>query len=358
MNVYMVSSSYEGCSYVRLQLPAFHNGFELSKPSLLAPMKHPATVANEVRNADVVVFHRPENKTFHNLVDILKKDGKKIVMDNDDTFKLSSHPLAAFTPEAQEVELKKRDNSIIEFIKKSDLITASTETLANEYRKYHDNVVVLPNCVDPLDWDRPLRNKTKKIRIGLVGSAAFEYDYLHIRDVIRELDKREDVQMIMFGLGSKEHRKLNPKVTDAFKDDYAFWDTINIEHFPWTPMANYMSTLNEMRLDMMLIPRQDSYFNRCKSNVKFLEAGMCEIPVIAQSFDNGPYEEIENYITGIKIRDNKNWMAEINKLIDDKDLRRGIGKMARKYVLKNYNIETKAHLWADAYSKLYEKGNS
>jgi glycosyltransferase involved in cell wall biosynthesis len=103
----------------------------------------------------------------------------------------------------------------------------------------------------------------------------------------------------------------------------------------------------------MIIPRRDNYFNRCKSNIKFLEAAMCEIPVIAQSFDDGPYEEITPDM-GVLIRDNSKWLDEINRLIEDKDLRRSMGRKAREYVLKNYNIADHYQEWNNAYKSLYE----
>ena len=355
MNVYLIPSSYGGCSYVRMLLPSYHNGFNIDDYSkLMEARKDPSEVKARLMGADVVVFHRPENKYYYNLAKMLKKNGKKIVMDNDDTFKIDDHhPLGTFEPDGTEVLLKDRDNCVTEFMKLADLVTTTTETLANEYRLTNKNTVVLPNCVDPFDWDEPLRNETDIVRIGIVGSAAFEYDYLHIKDLIRKLDKRKDVQMLMFGLGSKEHRKANKRVTEAFQDDYDFWDTINIEHFPWCPMEEYQTKLNEMKLDIMLIPRRDNYFNTCKSNVKFLEASMCEIPVIAQSFPNAPYEEIKHMKNGILIEDNADWEEYVDLLIGDKNLRRFIGKNAKEYTLENYNIEDKAHLWADAYEKLY-----
>ena len=45
---------------------------------------------------------------------------------------------------------------------------------------------------------------------------------------------------------------------------------------------------------------------------------------------------------------------EIDRLVSDKALRREMGKKAKDYVLKNYNIQDNAYLWAEAYSKLYE----
>ena len=344
MKTLMVTNSYKGCAYVRLQLPAWHEGFELAETA--------DGMIERVKYADVVVFHRPESDEHYEIAKKLKKEGKKIVMDNDDTFRLSSHPLAQFTPEAEEVELKRREECVVRFLKIADLVTTTTEILANEYKENNENVVILPNCIDPMDWEEPLHNETEKVRIGLVGSVAMEYDYRHIQDVLRKLSDRDDVQLFMFGLGNKTHRENNPKVTEAFQDDYDFWDSLDIEHQPWCDISEYPTKLNEARLDIMLIPRRSNYFNQCKSNVKFLEASMCGVPVIAQSFENGPYEELTDDI-GLKIEDNSEWEEKIESLISDKKKRRGMGEKAREYVIKNYNIEDRSHEWEDAYAKLF-----
>ena len=353
--VYMVGSGYDGCNYVRIRMPSYANGFMTDKKSMASEQDSMAKIINDVKGADVVVFHRPEIKEFHALADVLKKMGKKIVMDNDDTFYIDdNHPLATLTPEAESITLLERIECINEFIKKSDLVTTSTPVLAEEYSKLSDNVVVLPNCVDQDDWEEPLRNEGDKVRIGIVGSAAFEYDYLHVKDLIKELGDRDDVELVMFGLGNKEHRAKNLLVNKVFKDEYKFWDSVNKEHFPWVHMWQYQDTLNEMKLDIMLIPRKENYFNRCKSNVKFLEAAMCEIPVIAQSFDGAPYEELTDGENGFLIKDNKDWKPVIEKLIKDKELRRKVGKNAKQYALDNYDINNHSHKWEEAYAKLYD----
>ena len=353
-NVFTINSACDGCNYVRIMLPTFHNGFYTDKPSLRGERLSAEEVRKAMEAASIVVFHRPENKRYHDLADMLKKDGKKIVMDNDDTFRIDDHhPLAEFQPDGTYAkELDQRISSIDDFMLKSDLVTTSTEFLAKEYRKITNNVVVLPNCVDPMDWDEPLRTTGKQVRIGMVGSVAYEYDYLHLKPLIEKLSKRDDIKFVLFGLGDNKHRKENPNVTKAFKDEYAFWDGIDKEQIPWCPVADYPSKLNEAKLDMMLIPRKDNYFNRCKSNIKFLEAAMCEIPVIAQSFKDGPYEEVRDGKTGWLIRDNKDWEKTINFLIDNKEIRREIGRNARQYTLKHFNIEDHAHKWADAYMKI------
>jgi glycosyltransferase involved in cell wall biosynthesis len=117
----------------------------------------------------------------------------------------------------------------------------------------------------------------------------------------------------------------------------------------------YYDKLNSLKLDMMIIPREDNYFNRAKSNLKFLEASMFEIPCIVSGFADGksPYQvnpEDQKYLK--LVMDNSKWIEEIEKMIADKEGRRELGRKAREYVIKNYKIEDKAHLWEEAYSKI------
>lgn len=350
----MINSGYDGCNYPRIYLPCMYNGWWTDKPNQREDKISIKDVREKLQGADIVVFHRAEEQQYHDLAKMLKADGKKIVMDNDDTFKLDDfHPLAQFTPNGKKQDnLQRRSDNIDEFIKMCDLVTTTTKTLKEEYEKLNPNVKILPNYIDPMDWDEPMRNDGDKVRIGITGSAAIEYDYLHIKDVIRKLSERDDVELILFGLGDLKHRKENPLVTKVFNEEYAFWDSIKMTQFPWVKRYDYNRVLNETKLDIMIIPRKDNYFNRCKSNIKFLEASMLEIPVIAQSFDDGPYEEITPDM-GVLIRDNSKWMEEIDRLIKDKDLRRSMGEKAKEYVLTNYDINDHYQEWQEAYNSLF-----
>lgn len=103
---------------------------------------------------------------------------------------------------------------------------------------------------------------------------------------------------------------------------------------------------------MMIIPRRENHFNKAKSNIKFLEAAMCEVPVIAQSFKDAPYENDIDGDNGILIKDDKDWENAIMSLVDDKEKRRAMGKRAKEYVIKNYNIHDHADEWVNAYKTL------
>ena len=351
MKVYNISGAYEGCTYVRQLLPMWENGYNGSVIGLDTPRKQTKTILKEAQEADIIVFHRPEMKEYWRVAKILREMGKKIVFDNDDTFHLDKgHPFHKMSREKFDRNLKIKNGIIDNFVKNADLVTTTTKTLAKEYKELNDNVIVLPNCVYPDDWEEPVRNEGDKVRIAISGSAAYSSDFEVIKDYIKELDERDDVQFILFGMGSKDEREENPETEKIFSDEYKFWDTLkNKEHAPWVKIHKYFDTLNELKIDIMLIPRKDNYFNKCKSNLKFLEAAMCEIPVVASSFPDGPYEELDGEI-GIKLTGD--WKKTIDNLIKNKDKRRAIGKRAKEYVLENYDITKHAHKWEEAYNKL------
>jgi glycosyltransferase involved in cell wall biosynthesis len=144
-------------------------------------------------------------------------------------------------------------------------------------------------------------------------------------------------------------------VENLYKEEFKLLDSIDVEWHPFVDADVYYDKINSLKLDIMIIPRADNYFNRCKSNLKFLEASMFEIPVIAQGFTDGksPYQVNPEDSKHMKIVvDNNDWIPEIEKMIADKEGRREMGRKAKEYVTENYDIATKAHLWEEAYAKL------
>lgn len=339
MKVYYVINKYDGCYYVRCLLPQRHNGWRGDLMTMYDRPRDKQESAIECINSDVVVFHRPDSKERVESMKLLKQMGKVVVFDNDDTYKVGSDM------QRIGVDFNETAKWIDEAIKEADLVTCSTEFLAKEYREIHDNVVVMPNCVDSFDWPEPLKNETEKIRVGIVGSTTFNDDSLPAQKLLKELSDDDRFQLVMFGTPSRKVADSGQK--KHFRKDISFWEQFNVEWHPFVPMFNYFDSLNELKLDVMLIPRRDNYFNRCKSNIKWLEASMLEIPVIAQDFEDSPYMTIQHGKTGWLTSD---W--KVKDLMLKRKALREVGKNAKDYVLKNYDITKKAHLYDELYQKL------
>lgn len=350
--VYYCASILGVCYYPRCLIPMREMGADGDKTGLRRHPIPPELKARAVLDADIVVFHRPNDERSLEAAGKLREAGKKIILDNDDTY----HQLN--DDQINELGLKKVSKALDEFAKQADMVTCSTEYLAEEYRQLNDNVVVLPNCVSLDDWpseDEILRNEGYKVRVGIVGSATIANDYANFKEVLKELTSRPDVQVVMFGLPPKT---APAKEQSYYLNEYAFWESLpNIEWQPFVDIADYADTLNGLKLDLMVIPRRDEYFNRCKSNIKFLEASCLHIPCIAQGFNDkmSPYEvDPEDAEHMVIVTDNKKWMEALEPLIANKELRRYMGDKAHDYVIRKYSIENNIWRWKQAYKSLLD----
>jgi glycosyltransferase involved in cell wall biosynthesis len=357
MKVYYINSGNNGCYNVRCLLPLVANGWDGDRTSLYPAVKTPEDKARAAKDADVVVFHRPETNNKIELALYLKKLGKKIVFDNDDTYK--DHTAVKlndyFDKERTERGLAMVNKAADAFAVEADLVTCTTDWLADEYRKLNSKVVVLPNCVDPFYFEEPLKNETDVVRIGVTGSIGSSTDLDVVAPIIKHYEHDPRVKIVFFSL--PPNRKENPVVEKIYRDEYAFLDSVDVEWHPTVNADVYYDKLNSLRLDMMIIPRADNYFNRAKSNLKWLEASMFEIPCIVQGFADGksPYQVNPNDAPYYKlVMDNKDWIPEIEKMINDKEGRIALGKAAREYVAREYNIEKHAHKWIEAYESMYD----
>jgi len=354
MRVYYVSSGLAGCYYVRCLLPLQANGWDGDVTSITFTQKTPENKGLAAINSDIVVFHRPESPDKLKLAQHLKSIGKKIVYDNDDTYMdENSVKLNAYmTEERVKKGLQKIGDMANSFIKEADLVTCSTEQLAEEYRKINPNVKVLPNLIDPFLFDEPLRNDGDKVRIGITGSVGLTSDLDVLFPIFKHYENDPRVQLVFFSLNDNPTKLMR----EIYQGEYAILESMkNLEWVPLVPVEEYYSKLNSLKLDLQIIPRQDNYFNRCKSNIKFLESSMLEIPCVAQGFPDGksPYQvNPEDSKHMLIAQTSEEWIEKIEELIADKDKRRKMGKEAREYVEENYDISRKCNLWEEAYGQL------
>lgn len=343
MKVYYIGSNYDGCYYVRCLLPQRENGWDGQIKSFLISPDSPEMMMKKSMNSDIVVFHRPDQKAKVEVIKLLKQAGKKIVVDNDDTYLPDSGADVPTFGRKKEI-LDAINENLNEAYSIADLVTASTDILAEEFKKHNPNVVTLKNCIDPDDWSEPKRNEGDKIRVGLIGSVTTA-DYKEIKNVLKYLSDSPIHQLVVFGLPPKgEDTKI---LQEVMKEHIEFWESLDIEWQPLVNIQEYKYVLNELKLDIALIPRTENYFNKCKSNLKYLELSMCEVPCIVSSFKDSPYENDKV----IKCENEQDWFSALNYL-ENKEFRRELGIIAKEHVLKEYNIQDKASLWEEEYYKL------
>jgi len=356
MKVYFLAGTYESCGYVRCLQPLQTNGWDGDKVTRFSPKPDPQRMIQGAMHADIVVFHRPIQKEMYEAALLLKKAGKKIVMDNDDTYRANSGvPVQMFGKDREKLDnaVGFINEQLKKFAELADMITVTTEFLKKEYDQWNKNVVVLPNCVDPFDWDEPVKNDTGKIRLLVTGSVASNKDYENIIPLLEKLKDRQDVQLILQALPADKPELKETR--EVYKPEIEFWNKYNVEWYPFMPLNEYLEFLPKLKVDIMLIPRHDNYFNRCKSNLKFLEASMCKMATVAQAFPDGnsPYEvdqEDRDYM--LLATTPQDWIDKVTQLLDNPEQVDILKEKAHGYVKNKYDINKNNNKWVGAYKTI------
>lgn len=347
MNILFLPGKYPFCYYYRGFLPGVYSNQMVVKDfPALGEKASTKSISEQVRKSDVVVLQRPNTKERLEFACTLKSSGRKVIFENDDTYKIDLDRLESDEQRKIAVDFQHYTEEIL---KVADGAIASTEILAKEYAEINPNVAVLKNCIDPLDEFPVKRNDTGKFRIGFIASVTTNDDYHHMRDQIHLLDQRGDITIVVLGLKYPDGSHIS-----FMSDDVQFWYGLkNAEYHPYVPVTEYMSTLASLALDLAVIPRKDNYFNRCKSNIKALEMSLLQIPVLAQAFSDGksPYQgDLSPYLT--LVEDNSTWYSKIIEIRDNYETYKAKAVQAHDKVLRDYNIQTYAPEWVKKIEEL------
>jgi glycosyltransferase involved in cell wall biosynthesis len=224
----------------------------------------------------------------------------------------------------------KRIMALTESVKCADWVTVSTDPLKNALLPLNEKVTVLPNYIDPIEWDFK-RKKHKKVRIGWVWSPTHIPDMFVVWDALRTISLREDVEIVIFGTE-----------IDVFKDI----KTTNIKGVPYW---DYPRTFMEEGIDISIAPLEDNDFNKSKSNIKWLESTMAGAAFIGS--DVYPYStSVKDGKTGYIAKNESQWIKKMTNLIENPEKRAEMVKNARKEILEQRPRDIKK--WEDFYKYL------
>jgi len=161
-----------------------------------------------------------------------------------------------------------------------DLVTVSNEAFQKFLQRFIDDrltkantlVNYQPSLVSRFGYEEmpPLsKNTSKKLRIGLIKTS--EEDLLSLKEVLFEMRKTfgDKIEFVYFG---KPHSVW--EVEKLFEEN-------TIETHPTVSFLDYFEKLNDLKLDIVLLPAIESLFNRHQNHQLFMELSVFGVPVIA-----------------------------------------------------------------------------
>lgn len=318
MRVLGLTRQQEGGGYYRVRLPLAEMA-QHGHRTVVAPARTDVHVSDD-SGVDLIVGQMIGgiNGWWRNL----RKHAPLVYELDDDPFEVERHnPVyAAYANPATQ-------DNIAHCLAVADLVTTSTEPLAERMRKHNPNVVVLQNRIDEhlLSIERLRR---EKVTIGWAGGAS------HL----------EDIKLVAHGM-----RKVldhNPAAEAHFIGaDFTSLIRRPVRYTPWCDR-----TVDYYRLidfDIGLAPLLPTMFARTKSFIKALEYAALGIPVIAS--DVTPYNEfVVDGVTGWLVRRDHEWGARMRELVNDEAMRTEMGAKA-KQLAAEWTIQRGWQDWQTAY---------
>jgi len=220
--------------------------------------------------------------------------------------------------------------SIRSAMKWVDRFVVSTNPLAEAFSKVHPNIHVVENCL-PLDWWgnlKSMRQQGEKPRVGWAGGVGHTGDLELVTDVVRDL--ADEVDWVFFGMCPES---LLPFVHESHKG---------------VEISQYPEKLASLNLDLAIAPLEDNLFNRCKSNLRLLEYGICGFPVVCSDVE--PYREHNLPVTRVRNR-YKDWVDAIRMHINDREQTALQGDRLQAVIRKDWMLEgANLQLWLNAWN--------
>jgi glycosyltransferase involved in cell wall biosynthesis len=261
--------------------------------------------------------------------------GKKIIVECDDGLDLNED--SPFRQDHAKSDAKFVITRTMEF---ADMITTTTPYLADQLMVYNDNVKILPNSIDLESWEFPYRkNETGYLRIGWAGSITHLEDVKMIVNPVKKIFKEyPKSQLVIIG---------DPRVANLF-------DGLPVEFMNGVPYEVWPAKLHSLQLDIGLAPLRNTYFNKCKSNIKWMEYSIAGIPGVYSPVVYQLHNEKFDGLYGQIAENEDQWYRCIKNYIICPELRDDIAKRARSCVTTSHTLRTNIHLWEEAYESLYD----
>lgn len=220
---------------------------------------------DELYDTGVAFFQRPANQIQVTNIEICKKYRVPVIVDYDDYGFEIDEENPAF-------EFYFRDDKracMKACLQLADAVTVSTEYLKECLLEIVPtaNIVVIPNAVDDEKFSlEPSYHQRDKV-ILLRGGGSHKKDWEEYKnDIIKIMEEHPDYTLAVMGFHPEWLRQIK-----------------NVKYYRFTDIVTYFDTLVQLKPQLMIVPLQDTKFNRCKSNIAWIEGTIAGAGVIATS---------------------------------------------------------------------------
>lgn len=338
MKIFAGHDGGSGCAYFRMELPLRELAKHGHEVTFAAAGDYGGTVPSvtlkDLQGHDVIVAQRWNKHAGLSVWRQARTPYSRLVYDlDDDIFAITPENWAAYNLYSR-ADIR---DATIHAAETADLVTVSTEPLAQVMREFSGNVTVLPNHVPGWVLDLPRRQRDRPA-IGWQGGASHGLDIgVTAEPARRFLERFPGWDLQLNGTDYRPTFRADPA-----RMIYVPWIQVNRDQ------ENYYRSID---FDIGLAPIVPTAFSRSKSRLKALEYNARGIPVLAT--DCEPYRGyVRDGVNGFLIRYEHEWLKRMSELAADDGLREQMSAQSRQCA-RIWTIEHGWELWADAYGKMF-----
>lgn len=342
MHIAVVPSDQGGCGLNRIVWPA-QSCNAAGKPVTIMPRPPKLAVDSSGTvqgislggNVDVFVIQRPGSYQMPQVIDIMHEHGVKVVIDMDDS--LSKIDPRNHVHKEYDPRLNHKRNWMHAAVscEKADLVTCTTEALAEEYAP-HGRVKVIKNHVPARYLSLPRQENEVPIVTWAGWTNTHPGDLNITAGTINQALIEAGGRFMAYGdLEIFRHLQIRNRPPNF--------------HQGFSQILDYPKDL--IKADIGIVPLKKSPFNEGKSWLKCLEyAALGIVPVASPTPDNLLFAELGGCIIAERPAD---WLREIKELILDNDKRNELSKQVRE-VAADWTYEAHHDKWYSAWSSVVQ----
>jgi len=328
MRITILYSENDGCDYHRLLQPS---KFLAEEGAIIKTVMHKDCYKDEtIFDCDIVLLKNMIFQEWGVMNALRNKYRFKIVLDIDDYYILPYNHLYYKTWNKAKI-----GERLVEACKNADLVFVTNELLRGVYKEYNKNIFIIPNAVPfdepPFLSEKEQSDKTRFIYVA--GSTHYE-DLKLLSGLFQRLksdgDFKNNGNFTLCGYNNPNEDKINI----WYKMEAFGKSTGSYTRRHSLPLGYYIRHYNHG--DVAIAPLEDTFFNNCKSNLKFLEAAAMKKPFICSNVQ--PFT-IDKENKGIMFCDKtQDWYKSFKFFINNPNAIEEYGEINYEYGKKNYNL--------------------
>lgn len=299
---------------------------------------------HNLEGVDLLVVQRARHPKFLEWVQAAKSRGIPVVYETDDDLLHVPKHNPAFTTWGS----KSARKVCLAMLQEADHVIVSTVPLGQAMREAVDGVArkltVAHNHLHPDVWGEHLLAPVERapndghLIIGYQGSITHNADVAVAVPALQQiLETFPSVRLRFFGTVPTSIRGKIP--TSRFD----FLKGVEFEQYP--------RNLRHCNFDISLAPLIDSRFNRCKSNLKVLDAAATRVPTVASNVY--PYAQtITHGVDGFLASTTEEWYDALAALILDADLRQRVASAAHTMAWSRWSNAQHGQTWVNLFDRL------